>query len=74
MSKSETTAEDIKQFSPGTHGCHEALHVASMLMEMVDEYLCGHTAIRLRPQWQAKADAARDALFDLYQGIGAEHM
>ena len=64
---------DPSPFAPGTHGCHEALHMAAVLMEMVDERLCQHPAIQLRLEWAKKADAARVALFELYQDIGREH-
>ncbi len=69
----ETEAERAVRFVPGTFGCHEALHMASVLAEMVDERLCEHPAIQLQPEWRAKADAAATALFDLYQMIGAKH-
>ena len=62
------------RFAPGTFGCHEALHMASVLADAVDEQLCDHLAIKLRADWLAKADAARDALFDLYNAIGREHL
>jgi len=64
---------DPTPFAPGTHGCHEALHMASVLMEMVDERLCQHPAVLLKPEWRNKAEAARDLLMELYQDIGREH-
>ena len=64
---------DPSRFTPGTHGCHEALHIASVLMEMVDERLRQHPAVLLKPEWRNKAEAARDLLMELYQDIGREH-
>ena len=61
------------KFVPGTFGCHEAMHMASVLAEMVDERLCEHPSIQLCKEWSEKAEAARSALFDLYQAIGREH-
>lgn len=65
---------DKERFGPGTFGCHEALHMASMLAEMVDERLCEHPAIQLNPEWSRMADAARHMLFTLYNAIGKEHL
>ena len=62
------------QFAPGTMGCHEALHMASVLAEMVDERLCEHSAIKQNDEWAALAEIARDTLFRLYQAIGAKHL
>ena len=65
--------DDPTRFAPGTHGCHEALHMASVLMEMVDEQLCEHPAVKLKPEWLRKAEAACELLMELYQDIGREH-
>jgi hypothetical protein len=65
---------DAERFAPGTHGCHEALHMASFLMEAVAERLMEHKAIEQKPEWAALADRAHQALFDLYQAIGKEHL
>lgn len=62
------------RYEPGTFGCHEALHMASVIINMVDENLCSHPAIEQNPEWKAKACEASDALYDLYQMIGAKHL
>lgn len=68
-------ADDAARFAPGTFGCHEALHMAHMLAEMVEERLCEHPAVRLVPEWKALSDRAATVLHDLYQaiGIGTRH-
>ena len=66
--------DDPRLFAPGTHGCHEALHVALMFAEIVDEYLVRHPAIKAKPEWAAQAETARRALFSLYQAIGRDHL
>jgi hypothetical protein len=48
--------DDPRLFAPGTHGCHEALHVALMFAEIVDEYLVRHPAIKAKPEWAAQAE------------------
>lgn len=65
--------DDAGRFAPGTHGCHEALHMASVLAELVETQLAEHPAVRQNPDWQALADRAVEALADLYQAIGTLH-
>lgn len=75
IDRRDYSADEMREkFSPGTHGCHEALHVASMLSALVDERLCDHPAVLLVPEWYALAERAQEALFDLYQAIGAAHL
>ena len=61
-------------FAPGSFGCHEALHMASVLAEIVAQRLCDHPSIQMNQEWRAKADEARQALFDLYQMMGEKHL
>lgn len=62
------------KYAPGTHGCHEALHVASVIEGMIDANLVNHPAVLLDPEIYRLAAAAHKAMFDLYQAIGARHM
>ena len=66
-------SDEAAHFAPGTHGCHEAFHMAHVLAEMVEDRLAEHPAVQLIPEWKALADRAVDALTDLYQAIGAQH-
>jgi hypothetical protein len=66
--------DDPRLFAPGTHGCHEALHVALMFAEIIDEYLVRHPAIKAEPEWAVQAETARRALFALYQAISRAHL
>lgn len=61
-------------YAPGSFGCHEALHMTSVAQAFVDEHVCNHPAIDLNPEWAAMAEKASQALFDLYQMIGAKHL
>lgn len=70
----QQTQTTVTQFKPGSFGCHEALHMASVIAEMVDERLCQHPAISARPDWLQRAETACQALHDLYQEIGREHL
>jgi hypothetical protein len=58
---------------PGTFGCHEALHLASTFMIMIEEHLAEHPAVRANPEWDALAAAAVTALADLYHAIREAH-
>ncbi len=51
---------------------HEALHMACFLMKSVDAELLEHPAIKAEARWLKHAAAAHQALFDLYQAIGAQ--
>ena len=62
-----------KEFEPGTFGCHEALHLASTFMIMIEEHLAEHPAVRANPEWDALAAAAVTALADLYHAIREAH-
>ena len=53
---------------------HEALHMASFLMDAVARELSRHQAVARNTEWAALAEKAHDALFDLYQSIGARHL
>lgn len=64
----------IREFAPGSFGCHEALHMASFLANAVDRELCEHNAIKLVPKWHKKATRAAALLTSLYQDIGAAHV
>jgi hypothetical protein len=55
-------------------GIHEAMHMASFFMGAIYEQLVEHEAVAARPEWLALAQKAHQALFDLYQAIGAEHL
>ncbi len=60
-------------FSPGSYGCHEALHMASYLATQVSNELCDHPSVLLNPKWHKLADKAADALAELYSAIGSGH-
>jgi len=53
---------------------HEVLHMSSFLMSAVGTELCEHDAIKQKPRWEKLAEKAHQALFDLYQAIGKEHL
>ena len=69
-----TEARDKVDFSPGTMGCHEALHMASFLAGAIDEEILSHPAVKAIPEWKALAQQSFDAMAALYQKIGERHL
>lgn len=67
-------AELVALYAPGTFGCHEALHVTSVAMDMVDGHVLEHPAIVANAEWFRLAAEAHGALFALYQAIGDTHL
>jgi len=61
-------------FEPGTFSCHEALHLASTFMIMVEQHLAEHPAVRSNPEWDALATTAVTALTHLYHAIHKAHL
>jgi len=58
----------------GSLGCHELLDRTSLLMNNLDEYVLAHPACLRNKEWFALAHQAVDALNQLYQKVGAEHI
>ena len=51
---------------------HEALHMSLFLCEAVGAQLLEHPAVSAHVPWARLAEEAHDALWRLYQAIGAE--
>src|SRR5947209_6801612 len=51
-------------------GCHEALHMASVVQDIVERHVLNHPAIVLNPDWYRRAYHASTELAALYQDIG----
>jgi hypothetical protein len=43
------------------------------LQRAVEEELINHAQVQANPEWKALAETAFDALFRLYQSVGAAH-
>ena len=63
-----------ERYAPGSYGCHEALQMTSFLANAVASELLEHGAITQNAEWYELAERAHQALFDLYQAIGAQHL
>lgn len=66
--------DDDNNYSPGSFGCHELLHITSVLSSMLEAEIIGHPACRANPEWTALAEEVARGLADLYQSIGANHL
>src|SRR6266446_4485198 len=62
------------RYQPGSFGCHELLDRVSLLGDFVQEQVAGHPSCALRAEWHRLAMQAAEALRDLYQKVGAEHL
>ena len=59
---------------PDSYSRHEALHMASFFMNAIDRELKEHDYVKSEQDCLALAEKAHQALFDLYQLIGAKHL
>ena len=66
--------ETVDKFRPGSFGYHEALHTASIAMNLLDSELVSHSAIINDPTAYRLAYRAFESAFALYQYLGAEHL
>ncbi|MBN8997696.1 MAG: hypothetical protein J0H94_21010 [Rhizobiales bacterium] len=62
------------RYGPESFGCHEALHVANIVVNLIDRELRAHPAILQNADWYAHVRRAQDELWALYQKIGAAHV
>ncbi|HVK90939.1 MAG TPA: hypothetical protein VM468_05960 [Mycoplana sp.] len=69
--KQTTTAVLLARNAPGSIGCHEATHTASIVLDLLDQHLLHHPAIAGNPEWFRYASHASEALFNLYQSMGS---
>jgi hypothetical protein len=56
------------------YGRHEVLHMASFLSRAVAAELGEHAQVQANPEWKTLADQAAEALWALYQAVGAAHL
>lgn len=60
-------------FKPGSYACHEALHMADVILSMIYDHLVDAPAISNNEEWSKLAMNARSAVDKLYQAIASEH-
>jgi len=62
------------EYRPGSFGCHELLDRTALVADLVDQHLLAHPACVANPAWYKLAEQVVNALHELYQKIGAEHL
>jgi hypothetical protein len=67
-------AKEVAMPQMDDYGRHEVLHMAQFLSRAVWSELGEHAQVQANPAWKALADTAGQALWDLYQAVGAAHM
>lgn len=66
--------ELVARYAPGTLGCHEAMHSTAIVLDLLDDRLLQHPAVASNPEWFRLASRASEALFNLYQSMGAAQL
>ncbi|WP_199564217.1 hypothetical protein [Shinella sp. WSJ-2] len=69
--RSMTPSDLLAQYASGSFGFHEAVHTTSIVLDLVDDQLLHHPAIAGNAEWFRLAAKASEALFNLYQSMGA---
>ena len=62
------------RYAPGSFGCHELLDRVNLLGDLVEGQVLEHPSCALQAEWYHLAAQAVEALRELYQRIGAEHL
>ena len=62
------------RYAPGSFGCHELLDRVNLLGDLLEGQVLEHPSCALHPEWYHLAARAAEALRELYQRIGAEHL
>lgn len=70
----ESGEEWVKEYQPGSMGCHELLDRAALVADLLERHVLAHPACVARPEWYLLAEQAAAALRELYQQVGAEHL
>ncbi len=71
--KADKARQPLKDFTPGTVGCHEAMHMAAYLLNNVTQELCDHPAVIQDAEFFRLASEAESALASLFTKIKKVH-
>ena len=69
-----TPSDLLAHYASGSFGFHEAVHTTSIVLDPVDDQLLHHPAIAGNTEWFRLAARASEALFNLYQSMGAAQL
>lgn len=62
------------RFGSGSFGCHEALHVTQMVVDLIERELLEHSAVLLNPFWYERVREAQGLLRGAYSAVAEEHL
>ncbi len=62
------------RYGPGSFGCHEALHVTNLVVELLERELAGHSAVLLDAFWYGKVREAQALLHSAYSKVAQAHL
>ncbi|GAA4175868.1 hypothetical protein [Shinella granuli] len=63
-----------ERFGPGSFGCHEAMHVTQLVVDLIERQLVQHSAVLLNPVWYAQVREAQALLYRAYSAAADEHL
>ena len=69
-----TPPDLLAHYASGSFGFHEGVHTTSIVLDLVDDQLLHHPAIAGNSEWFRLAARASEALFNLYQSMGAAQL
>jgi hypothetical protein len=64
------TKKERTRIANSPFGIHEALHTAHVALCVFDDHVAQHPAVSERPEIKALADAAIEAICEVYQALG----
>jgi len=62
------------RYGPGSFGCHEAVHVTHLVIDLLDSQLANHSAVLLDPQWYSSIREAQSLLYRAYNVAAGKHL
>lgn len=62
------------RFGAGSFGCHEALHVTHLVVELIERELLSHGAVLLNPFWYGRIREAQALLHNAYSTVSQDHL
>lgn len=62
------------RFGPGSFGCHEAMHVTHLAVDLLERELLAHSAVLLNPFWYGRVREAQALLYNAYNNMAQEHL
>lgn len=62
------------RYGPGSLGCHEAMHVTQVVVDLIERELLSHSAVLLDSFWYSKVREAQALLRSAYSQVAQDHL